>query len=310
MKKQIMCFLFVILCGVIFPQEQEQPRLAIVKFTANEAVRTQEVASTVRNLVESKMVASGEYEIMTREEIDLLLENQQIQLNLISGDENLKKLQLQNINYLVTGTIDLIDDTCIVTIKLLDVKTGKFTNSVSEIMKNDAYALFEGTAALATNLMAGLIVAGGSIEAVNRTGAYKIGDIGPGGGLVFFVEGNTYLECSEYLGKAKWKKAVSLIKNYRGGGYDDWYLPTIEELNSIYVNLRVTNLILNNDMYWSSSVTNFTYAWCQRFRDGFEESKYKSSNNGVRAVRAFISEPIETPEAAETSVTPETPVTP
>lgn len=288
MKRIVLVTFMLLMVGVTFTQER--PRLAVVKFMANDAIRTQEIASTVRNLIESSIVASGEYDVMTREEIDLLLENQQIQLNPISSDENLQKLQSQNMSYLVIGTIDFIDDTCIVTIKMLDVKTGIFTNSVSEIMKNNAYALFEGTATLATNLIAGLTVVGDSIEkAVTASGAYKIGDTGPGGGLIFFVEGNTYLECSSNLGEADWNDAKTLAKNYRGGGYDDWYLPTKRELNYIYENLRTRDFIWDEGWLWSSSVYDDTFAWNQLFSDGRQDYNFRTRSLGVRAIRAFNS---------------------
>ena len=68
----------------------------------------------------------------------------------------------------------------------------------------------------------------------------NIGYAGPGGGTIFYVEGNKVWEVSERLGSATWDDAKTRCYQYRGGGYDDWYLPSKEELNLIYENLVKT----------------------------------------------------------------------
>ncbi|OQY50939.1 MAG: hypothetical protein B6240_00800 [Desulfobacteraceae bacterium 4572_87] len=41
-------------------------------------------------------------------------------------------------------------------------------------------------------------------------------------------------------GPIRWSKAKTYCNDYRGGGYDDWRMPTNEELKAIY-NLRIIN---------------------------------------------------------------------
>ena len=104
------------------------------------------------------------------------------------------------------------------------------------------------------------------------------------------------------LGTASWDDAIELCKAYRGGRYDDWHLPTKDELNLIYQNLKKNEKISGNDWHWSSSQENSDSAWFQRFSDGkqdhylyrydyfgFEEKSSKNKHTGccVRAVRAF-----------------------
>lgn len=286
MKNQILIFLFIISCGLIFPQGQEQPRLAVVKFTADN-IRSQEISILVRVLVESKMILRDEYEVVTQSQIDLLIKNQKIQLDFVYSDENLKKLKLQNIRYLITGTVDFINNDYVVTMKLLDVEIGEFIKRVSEVIKNDAYALHEGISALAHDLVTGLIVIEDTIEDTELD-TYEIGAIGPGGGLIFYAEDGNYLECSELLGEVNWKNAVSTAENYLGGGYDDWYLPNKEELNYIYKNLRRDDFISGDEWFWSSSEIDYNFAWIQRFSDGLNTYGTNKKNPCfVRAVRAF-----------------------
>ena len=117
----------------------------------------------------------------------------------------------------------------------------------------------------------------------------KIGDIGPGGGLVFYIEGNRAYECSEVLGERNWRDARDLCSEYRGGRYDDWYLPNMDELNYIYQNLRKPGKILGDEWFWSSSEGyNYgTSAWRQLFTVGTQYSTNKGSISFVRAVRSF-----------------------
>lgn len=66
----------------------------------------------------------------------------------------------------------------------------------------------------------------------------------------------------------------------------EWYLPSKIELDLIYVNLVKTGIIKSDVWHWSSSQFNNTYAWLQRFSDGYQDA-HKSYNSCVRAVRAF-----------------------
>jgi hypothetical protein len=69
------------------------------------------------------------------------------------------------------------------------------------------------------------------------------------------------------------------------GGYSDWYLPSIDELNQLYLN-RVAIGGFTNFYYWSSTEYGGSNAWAQHFADGFQYFSYKG-HIIVRAVRAF-----------------------
>ena len=115
----------------------------------------------------------------------------------------------------------------------------------------------------------------------------KIGDKGPGGGIVFYIDGNKAYECSELLGDTNWEKAKILCTNYRGGGKSDWYLPTKEELNYIYQNLQKPGIINDDTWYWSSSTSIYNFAWIQRSYDGYQTDDHTGTTQSVRAVRGF-----------------------
>ena len=70
------------------------------------------------------------------------------------------------------------------------------------------------------------------------------------------------------------------------GGYSDWYLPSKDELNKLYIN-RVAVGGFSSGYYWSSSGYLDANAWSQNFTNGDQINLYKLVANYVRAVRAF-----------------------
>ena len=73
------------------------------------------------------------------------------------------------------------------------------------------------------------------------------------------------------------------------GVYDDWFLPSKDELNLMYVNLKLQSVggFADLTVYWSSSEDKAKYAWFQGFGNGVQSHLHKSYTQRVRAVRAF-----------------------
>jgi hypothetical protein len=69
-------------------------------------------------------------------------------------------------------------------------------------------------------------------------------------------------------------------------GFSDWYLPSIDELNKLYLNRAVIGGFVNT-AYWSSSETDPNNAWLLNFFTSAQLSIGKFNNNYIRAVRAF-----------------------
>jgi hypothetical protein len=82
------------------------------------------------------------------------------------------------------------------------------------------------------------------------------------------------------------------------GGFNDWYLPSIEELNKMFQNIGQGNALgLGNigsflGYYWSSSDFDGGKAWLQGFgtspgTDIIQGTSLKTNTYNVRAIRAF-----------------------
>jgi hypothetical protein len=81
--------------------------------------------------------------------------------------------------------------------------------------------------------------------------------------------------------------AASLCKNLSLGGFTDWYLPSRDELNELYLN-RVAIGGFANNYYWSSTESSNLDANAQNFTNG-SQSYFadKKLTNYVRAIRSF-----------------------
>ena len=69
-------------------------------------------------------------------------------------------------------------------------------------------------------------------------------------------------------------------------GYSDWFLPSKDELNQMYLQKTVIGGF-TYDYYWSSSESNADNAWGQHFAIGYQGNYGKDYADWVRAVRAF-----------------------
>jgi hypothetical protein len=81
--------------------------------------------------------------------------------------------------------------------------------------------------------------------------------------------------------------AADICANLTLGGYSDWFLPSKDELNQMYLNKAVIGGF-GDGYYWSSSENSLYTAWAQGFYYGYQNANHKSrTQTSVRAVRAF-----------------------
>jgi hypothetical protein len=158
---------------------------------------------------------------------------------------------------------------------------------------------------------------------------YKAGDTGPAGGIIFFTMGGSgwrYLEAAPAdLPEAGWgayekniggtetrpgsgkknterivakleelgesERAAQLCAGYELNGYRDWFLPSQDELDLMYKNLKKNGLGNFRDEYYCSSSEYSEYndndAWFQDFSDGIQNYYFRYYSYSVRAARAF-----------------------
>ena len=158
---------------------------------------------------------------------------------------------------------------------------------------------------------------------------YAIGDVGPGGGRVYITpstSGNTtglYFEAAPFVADSQgsWcsnedkllgasgtaigqgqsntatadatctSGAIQIASDYAKNGFSDWFLPSKDELNELYVNRAYLDGFSTDDSwgsrYWSSSERDDYKAWRQDLNKGAQYSISKDSTIYVRPVRSF-----------------------
>ena len=81
--------------------------------------------------------------------------------------------------------------------------------------------------------------------------------------------------------------AAKLCNDLTEGGYNDWFLPSKDELNKLYIN-KVAIGGFADYAYWSSSEYSTHTAWSQNFETGPQYYlSSKSHTNRVRAILVF-----------------------
>jgi uncharacterized repeat protein (TIGR02543 family) len=112
----------------------------------------------------------------------------------------------------------------------------------------------------------------------------------PGGTLLTIGSGsaNTDNIIAQHTGVDISTYAAGKARAYTGGGFSDWFLPSKDELNLMYTNLKVFGVggFAGID-YWSSSEDSAWSAWYQGFGTGYQNYYYERSTYLVRAVRVF-----------------------
>jgi hypothetical protein len=84
-------------------------------------------------------------------------------------------------------------------------------------------------------------------------------------------------------------KAAQRCTGYEVNGYRDWFLPSKDELDLMYKNLKKKGLgNFTSKIYWSSSEEGISYEACYHdFGDGSQYYGHRGNAYCVRAIRAF-----------------------
>ncbi len=103
-------------------------------------------------------------------------------------------------------------------------------------------------------------------------------------------KGKTNTEILRNEGIDRFPAAKACTEYGKGTEYDDWFLPSVEELRVMYSSqARIGNFV--NDLYWSSS-EYADYGWFVYFSVDYLQYSYfisyRSMDYRVRPIRAFL----------------------
>ena len=87
--------------------------------------------------------------------------------------------------------------------------------------------------------------------------------------------------------------AAAICLNLNENGFDDWYLPAIEELTILYRSKTAVFPTADQKadqmegQYWSSTETNDRNAWSMSISSGTKIETKKQEKRNIRAIRTF-----------------------
>jgi TolB-like protein len=289
MKKAIFCIfvLFVISMGLF----AQQLTVAVSPFEARGGL-SQSDAESVTELFVAELVANRTIQVVDRANFDKIMAEMRFQASDWADSYKVGELgRMTGANSIIRGTVVSLGGEIVITATVLDINTAQILSS-SVLRMRRINEVFDKLPEFVANMIKNL-PNNPSSPIPAQSGTYKIGDTGPGGGIIFFAEGNSYKECSGDLGSYGWDDAIRVAQNHRGGRFNNWRLPSQEDLELMYNNLKLKGLGGFSGWYWSSSRVQvspqFNPVWVLNFNNGDEGhvDPYPSNRNLVRAVRDF-----------------------
>jgi hypothetical protein len=293
---------------------------------------SEQFSEYVLTYLESILVNNEKLVVVDRSNLDKIRQELGFQLSGEVSDESAKAIgKMLGAGAIITGTLITLDSSYRLTLKAIDVETATVVASYPADITDDGRIrtlLASGSTAAVTSSRQ---PSASSQPAVNQQiPAYKLGDIGPAGGIIFYDKGNSiggwrYLEAApaetekELIfgdlfvgvtgrrigdGKENTNKFAEYMQRRGGGvntatwycnqlvinGFDDWYLPSTDELLYLYNNLYLKNIGgLMGKRYWSSTYNSSNGIQCVDFDTGNQRGAFADTGTKFqgRAIRQF-----------------------
>jgi TolB-like protein len=298
--------------NILTAQETKgKPTIVVIPYDAKNIEQSD--AEVLLETFTNKIADSGKFKVVDRSKVNEIKKQHEFQNSDWSNDEKVAKLgNALNANMVAVGKLMPFQKKINASFRILDVNTMEivstadgvfddilaFFNKIPEIVKkltgeiksisttSNITSSKPESSSVSTNVSTPTPKSTSSSKTTTTYG-YNIGDTGPGGGIIYHTSGSYIYEVSPILGKYDWNTAKRIANTYRGGGYNDWYLPTKYEIDLLCQSLRKIGKIQDNNWYWSSTERDDRDAWGQAISYGCPSWSYKIGTHSVRAIRRF-----------------------
>jgi TolB-like protein len=294
------------------------------------------------DVLTGNMVNDRIFTVVDRAHLALIQQEMDFQLSGEVSDESAQSIgQKLGAQTIVSGSIRPFGDLWRLTVRALGVESATVQGLFNRNIPNGTSMAALTSGGTAPAAASGAASGGGTPKARQAAApaapatVYKIGDIGPAGGIIFYdlgfyMDGWRYMEAApqDFPTRVKWTstgigtfstetgvgagrqnssylvsflnsngetlRAAQVVNVPKYGGYEDWFLPSKDELSLMYENLKKQRIgSFSNNVYWSSSggirsgLDWNLVAWQMNFADGAQTRANGAADALVRAARRF-----------------------
>jgi TolB-like protein len=312
----------VLPCLAAAAYAQQQLTVAVSPFEARGGF-TKDDADVVYELFVGELAATASVNVVDRNSFDKIMAEMQFQQSHWTNGNRVAEFgRALGANSIIRGQLMSRGGRPVITANVLDINTGRILSS-SSLQLNNLGELFGRMPGFVRDIVKGLPKSGYKIGDRGPAGGHIFYDKG------VFSNGWRYLEAAPVeteftaewgayqrsvsvsgtgtgtaigTGKQNTRLIVQYLRRISESGraaqrcdslvmdnYNDWFLPSRDELDLMYQNLKRRGLggFSSDSRYWSSSEGNSVNAWVQYFNDGSQYYSSKLNPDSVRAVRAF-----------------------
>ena len=133
-----------------------------------------------------------------------------------------------------------------------------------------------------------------TLSQIEQVTGYKVNPKGVvshfkyGGFVVYEKNGHGLVVAIMDLGKMDWISAKKSCEELVLNSYNDWLLPTEEELNAVYTNLKKNGFnAFGDNNYWMSSADRSKNSWKLNFKNGGYDTNFDDFSGYALAIRSF-----------------------
>ncbi|MDR1218398.1 MAG: hypothetical protein LBK73_02185 [Treponema sp.] len=249
MKKALFCMFAAFACGGLFAQ---QPVVAVAPFDAISGINSTE-ANMITRVFFIQLGNTNKVRLVDRSIVERVLREHSFQAGDWSDQKKTAELGTAlNADWIVRGEMEKFGSDILVTVQFYDIRTFRYMGGTYIRLANadEAYSKIDplvdklvqtiATSGGGTRPSTPPTTSGGGTHQPTPTTrpTYKIGDRGPCGGIIFYVYSGRYKECIELPDKVDRSEIDNYARAYRGGGFDNWRIPSESEIDIIYVNFK------------------------------------------------------------------------
>jgi TolB-like protein len=271
------------------------PTIVVSNFGVRGSNFTTNDGESITDLFIAEIVKGGKLRVADRASLQKVMAELKFQLSDWADSNQTARLgEALNASYLIQGQLNQLGPKVSLVVTALEINTLEVVSSSSRSWNYTEFynKIFAEIPTMSNEAANKILVKITEKEIIGRT--FRIGDKGPGGGIVFFVKDGSHLECSPTLGTGNISTANRILQTYDLGGYTDWRLPTKDELDLVYQNLKKRGMgNFMDKQYWSSTYegshgySDVPHNWNQDFRNGIMDHDYIYYDGNYRDISFF-----------------------